>query len=111
MGRYMTIFRWKPENLRAFAKRFVDLALGVAPTELVEAMRGKGKMFMLEYGMGNHFIVEVWEAQDDELPIFHAALGYMEEVCQVETFPVMNMEEHGKGWDLLEPLLGTTEKP
>ncbi len=109
MGRYMTIFRWKPENLRAFAKRFVDLALGVAPKEIAGPMKSKGKLISLEYGLGNHFIVDIWEAKDEELPIFHAALAWMEEVCKVETFPIMNMEEHGKGWDILESALESTK--
>jgi hypothetical protein len=109
MGRYMTIFRWKPETVRAFAKRFVDYALGVAPKELVEAAKGKGKLVALEYGLGNHFIVEIWEAKDEELPAIHAVLMFFEEVCKVETFPIMNMEEHGKGWDILEPVLDSTK--
>lgn len=108
MGRYVTILRWKSENLRAFAKRFVDFALGVAPKELVDAMKDKGKIITLEYGLGNPFIMEIWEAADEDLPAIHAGLAFFEEVCQVETFPVMSQEEHGKGWEILESVLDAT---
>ncbi|MFX0103480.1 MAG: hypothetical protein ACFFCS_28220 [Candidatus Hodarchaeota archaeon] len=108
MGRYITFYKWKPENVRAFAKRYVDAALGVGPKEIVEAMRDKWKWYALEYALGNHFITVIWEAKDEDLPAMHAALMWMEEVCTVETYPVMNMEEHGKAWEILEEVLDKT---
>ncbi|MFX0103096.1 MAG: hypothetical protein ACFFCS_26250 [Candidatus Hodarchaeota archaeon] len=111
MGRYVTIFRWKPETARAFAKRWIDFSLGIVPKDLSESMKGKWKWFAWECSLGNHFMFIIWEAKDENLPVMHAALMFMEEVCTVKTYPIMNLEEHGKAWDIFEVALEQTEKP
>ena len=100
MGRYVTIFRWKPDKFWAFAKKWVQFMPGYpGPQKLKDAV-AKVKVESLNYALSNNCIVELYSVTDEDLNEANIAITFLADVCKMETFPVLSGDDQLKSNDL-----------
>jgi hypothetical protein len=89
MARYVSIFRWKPENARAAFQRGQSLTNGTAPKEIIAAA-AKIKIISQNYCPYNNFTLLIYEVEEKDLIEASLVTIYFQNVMSMETYPVLN---------------------
>jgi len=95
MARYMTIYRYTPEQAHLIYKRLMSLADQSAPKPVLEAF-AKAKSITAEYATSSNFFVWIYEIEDKDLPGLSLVAMYIGDACTMETHPVLSAEEQMK---------------
>jgi len=90
MPRFMTIYRWKPENAVAFAKQW--LMLSTHP-ELKKALE-KMKQISTNYSAFNNCAVLIYEVKDEDMGVLNMLAIHLSLVCEMETIPLVDADTH-----------------
>lgn len=98
MPMFVTITRWKPETFRALVERWRTMIEGTAPKEVLEAF-GKYKNFKSFVSVENRLIIDTFEV--DDLKTSNIASYYLSDVCEMEIYPVIPLEE---AWSVIESI-------
>jgi len=100
MGRYVTIYRWKPATAMAFAKKWFKFVPGIPGPQKLKDAAAKFKQVSLSYSAVNSCIVFTYDLADEDWPEANMCATFLSDVCTMETFPVLSDVDQGKANDL-----------
>jgi hypothetical protein len=95
MARFVSIYRYTPEQAEGFAKKLFALQSKKAPKEILDAL-DKFKEVSVEYSVMNNVMFYIYEIDDKDLNSLNLAALWFADVCTMETYPVYSAEEHAK---------------
>lgn len=99
MGHYVTIYRWKPENAMAFAKKYANFVPGYPGPQKLKDAAAKLKNVSFNYSPTNSCIVVTYDCADEDLIEVNACAIHLADVCTIETFPALNADDYAKALD------------
>lgn len=92
MGVFVSITRWTPETARALQERWMTVVNGKAPKAVLDA-QAKFKVIAQVVSLTNNCSVMVYEIEDKYRVEANNVASYLQDVCTMETFPVITMED------------------
>jgi len=95
MGRYVTIFKWKPENASELFRLTQSLTNGKAPKEIIAAA-AKIKMISQSTSPYNNLSIITYEVDDNDLVEATLVILYFQGCCSMETYPVLDEASSNK---------------
>ena len=92
MGMFVTITRWTPETARAIRERWMTVVNGKAPKAVLDGF-AKVKVITQVTSLVNNCSVMVYELKDKDVVEANNVPQYLGDVCTMETFPVITIED------------------
>ena len=92
MGMFVTITRWTPETSRALQERWMTVVNGTAPKAVLDAF-AKVNVITQVVSTVNNCSVMVYEIKDKDMVEANNLSHYLADVCTMETFPVITIED------------------
>jgi len=92
MGLFVTIARYTPEQAEAAEKRWDTMMTGTAPKVVMDAL-AKMKIITQVASPQNGFTLTVLDVTDQTWLNGTLICRYMADVCSLESYPVVSMEE------------------
>jgi len=92
MGMFVTITRWTPQIVRALQQRWMTVINGTAPKAVLDAF-AKINVITQVVSTVNNCTVMVYEIKDKDMVEANNVAHYLADVCTMETFPVITMED------------------
>jgi len=89
---FVTITRWTPETSRALQERWLTVVNGTAPKAVLDAF-AKVKVITQVTSLVNNCSVMVYELKDKDVVEANNVPHYLGDVCTMETFPVITIED------------------
>ncbi len=107
--KYITIYKWTHTNFREFAKRWTSQFDGSAPQAVKDGLK-KIKVHAIVTSPVNQTSWAIWETEDiDAIDVMPVGI-YLQETCEMQTYPVQDMDAFTKSWEKLD-LLVNVPKP
>ncbi|MFX0187193.1 MAG: hypothetical protein ACFE8A_05600 [Candidatus Hodarchaeota archaeon] len=95
MARYVTIFRWKPENAREAFQITQSLPNRTAPKEILAAA-AKIKIISQNFCPYNNLSIVIYEIDEKDFVETSLITMYFQGVFSMETYPVLNEADSTK---------------
>ena len=105
MPRFMTLYKFKPENFRLACERWTSMANEDAPPEIKEAA-SKLDIETMEFAGGNNFIMAVWNIKDEDMHHAQTLALWLGDAFTLETYPVLPVDVHGKAFEQFMKAIG-----
>jgi len=92
MGMFVTITRWTPQIVRALQQRWMTVVNGTAPKAVLDGF-AKVNVITQVVSTVNNCSVMVYEIKDKDMVEANNLSHYLADVCTMETFPVITIED------------------
>ena len=92
MGRYVTIFRWTPEQALEVARRAAAITDGTAPPSVLAAY-SKLKIVTIVNSPNNQIAISIYDVDEKDYVEATLTAVYYSDTVKMETYPVLTQED------------------